>query len=105
MTGNLKVLCNFIEKYLTTILGYGDLVQGNVMIKRVYYVKGLNHNLFSLGQFCHVDMEVAFKKSTCYIRDLQENDLHTGTRGSDLYTIALQESSSPTPIYFLAKAS
>ncbi|GJS81239.1 retrovirus-related pol polyprotein from transposon TNT 1-94 [Tanacetum coccineum] len=80
-------------------------VLGNVMIKRVYYVKGLNHNLFSLGQFCHVDMEVAFKKSTCYIRDLQENDLHTGTRGSDLYTIALQESSSPTPIYFLAKAS
>nr|GEU47295.1 putative ribonuclease H-like domain-containing protein [Tanacetum cinerariifolium] len=29
------------------ILGYGDLVQGNIMINRVYYVEGINHNLFS----------------------------------------------------------
>ncbi|GKC07083.1 retrovirus-related pol polyprotein from transposon TNT 1-94 [Tanacetum coccineum] len=45
------------------------------------------------------------RKSTCFVRDLQENDLLMGTRGSDLYTIALQESSSPTPICFMAKAS
>ncbi|GJT22144.1 retrovirus-related pol polyprotein from transposon TNT 1-94 [Tanacetum coccineum] len=47
MTGNLKLLCNFVEKYLGTvrfdndqfapILGYGDLVQGNITINRVYY--------------------------------------------------------------------
>nr|GFA67373.1 integrase, catalytic region, zinc finger, CCHC-type, peptidase aspartic, catalytic [Tanacetum cinerariifolium] len=58
MTGNLKLLCNFVEKFLGTvrfgndqfapILGYGDLVQGNVTINRVYYVEGLNHNLFSV---------------------------------------------------------
>nr|GFC02448.1 integrase, catalytic region, zinc finger, CCHC-type, peptidase aspartic, catalytic [Tanacetum cinerariifolium] len=57
MTGNLKLLCNFVEKFLGTvrfgndqfvpILDYGDLVQGNVTINRVCYVKGLNHNLFS----------------------------------------------------------
>ncbi|GJZ50521.1 retrovirus-related pol polyprotein from transposon TNT 1-94 [Tanacetum coccineum] len=35
----------------------------------------------------------------------QGNDLLTGNRGSDLYIISLQESSSPTPICFLAKAS
>ncbi|GJU51492.1 integrase, catalytic region, zinc finger, CCHC-type containing protein [Tanacetum coccineum] len=87
------------------ILGYGDLVQGNVMIKRVYYVEGLNHNLFFVGQFCDADLEVAFKKSTCFVRDLQGNDLLTGTHGSDLYTIALQESSSQTLICFMAKAS
>ncbi|GJS11517.1 retrovirus-related pol polyprotein from transposon TNT 1-94 [Tanacetum coccineum] len=40
-----------------SILGYGDLVQGNIMIKRVYYVEGLNHNLFSVGQFCDADLE------------------------------------------------
>nr|GEV65632.1 Gag-Pol polyprotein [Tanacetum cinerariifolium] len=67
MTGNLKLLCNFVEKFLGTvrfgndqfapILGYGDLVQGNVMINRVYYVEGLNHNLFSVGQFCDADLE------------------------------------------------
>ncbi|GJW71688.1 hypothetical protein Tco_0128605 [Tanacetum coccineum] len=81
MTGNLKLLCNFVEKFLGTvhfgndqfalILGYGDLNQGNVMIKRVYYVEGLNHNLFSVGQFCDADLEVAFRKSTCFVRDLQ----------------------------------
>ncbi|GKA50031.1 hypothetical protein Tco_0743104 [Tanacetum coccineum] len=59
MTGNLSLLCNFVEKYLGTvrfgndqfapILSHGDLVQGNIMINRVYYVKGLNHNLFSVG--------------------------------------------------------
>ncbi|GJT22922.1 retrovirus-related pol polyprotein from transposon TNT 1-94 [Tanacetum coccineum] len=75
------------------------------MIKRVYYVEGLNHNLFSGGQFCDADLEVAFRKSTCFVRDLQGNDLLTDNRGSDLYTISLQETSSPTPICFLAKAS
>nr|GFA76384.1 hypothetical protein [Tanacetum cinerariifolium] len=89
MTGNLKLLINFVEKFLGTvkfrndqiapILGYGDLVQGVVMIKRVYYVEGLKHNLFSVGQFCDADLEVAFRKSTCYIRDLKGNDLITAT--------------------------
>nr|GEU44290.1 hypothetical protein [Tanacetum cinerariifolium] len=83
MTGNLKLLCNFIETFLGTvrfgndqvapILGYGDLVQGNVTINRVYYIEGLNHNLFSAG--------------------------------SDLYTISLQESISSTPLYLMAKAT
>nr|GEU57960.1 hypothetical protein [Tanacetum cinerariifolium] len=43
----------------------------------VYYVEGLNHNLFSVGQFCDADLEVAFRKSICYIRDLKGNDLLT----------------------------
>nr|GEX78592.1 hypothetical protein [Tanacetum cinerariifolium] len=87
MTGNLKLLINLVEKFLGTvkfgndqiapILGYGDLVQGDVTIKRVYYVEGLNHNLFSVGQFCDADLKVAFRKSTCYIRDLKGNDLLT----------------------------
>nr|GEV55284.1 hypothetical protein [Tanacetum cinerariifolium] len=77
MTGNLKLLYNFVEKYLRTvrfgndqfalILGYGDLVQGNITIN-----KG--------------------------------NDLLTSNHGSDLYTISFQETSSSTPIYFMAKA-
>nr|GEZ41037.1 hypothetical protein [Tanacetum cinerariifolium] len=85
MTGNLKLLTNFVEKFLGTvkfrndqiahILGYGDLVQGAVMIKQVYYVEGMNHNLFSVDQLCDADLEVAFWKSTCYIRDLKGNDL------------------------------
>nr|GFA68144.1 integrase, catalytic region, zinc finger, CCHC-type, peptidase aspartic, catalytic [Tanacetum cinerariifolium] len=65
----------FRNDQIAPILGYGDLVQGAVMIKRVYYVKGLNHNLFSVGQLCDADLEVAFRKSTCFIRDLKGNDL------------------------------
>nr|GEV83138.1 hypothetical protein [Tanacetum cinerariifolium] len=115
MTGNLKLLCNFVEKFLGTvhfgndqcapILGYGDLVQGDVTINRVYYVEGLNHNLFSVGQFCDADLEVAFRKSICFVRDFQGNDLLTSNRGSNLYTISLQESTSSTPLCLIAKAT
>nr|GEV92548.1 hypothetical protein [Tanacetum cinerariifolium] len=87
MTSNLKLLYNFVKKYMGTvhfgndqfapILGYGDLVQGNITINRVYYVEVLNHNLFSVGQFCDADLEVAFRKSTCFVRDLYGNDLLT----------------------------
>ncbi|GJV63781.1 retrovirus-related pol polyprotein from transposon TNT 1-94 [Tanacetum coccineum] len=69
----------FSNDQFAPILGYGDLVQGNITINRVYYVEGLNHNLFSVGQFCNADLEVAFWKSTCFVRDLQGNDLLIGT--------------------------
>nr|GEW19926.1 integrase, catalytic region, zinc finger, CCHC-type, peptidase aspartic, catalytic [Tanacetum cinerariifolium] len=114
MEGNLKLLINFMKKFLgtvkfgndqiTPILGYRDLVQGAVTIKRVYYVEGLNHNLFSVGQFYDADLEVAFRKSTCYICDLKGNDLLTGSRGTDLYSITLQDTNCPNPICLMAKA-
>ncbi|GKA78027.1 retrovirus-related pol polyprotein from transposon TNT 1-94 [Tanacetum coccineum] len=115
MTGNLKLLTNFVEKFLgkvkfrndqiTLILGYGDLVQGTITIKRVYYVEGLNHNLFSVGHFCDADLEVAFRKSTFYIHDLKGNDLLAGSYGIDLYSITLQDSTTPNPICLMAKAT
>nr|GFA28049.1 integrase, catalytic region, zinc finger, CCHC-type, peptidase aspartic, catalytic [Tanacetum cinerariifolium] len=115
MTGNLKLLINFVEKFLgtvkfgndqiTPILRYGDLAQGAITIKRVYYVEGLNQNLFPVGQFCNADLEVAFRKSTCFIRDLKGNDLLSGSRGTDLYSITLQNINSPNPICLVAKAT
>nr|GEZ49662.1 retrovirus-related Pol polyprotein from transposon TNT 1-94 [Tanacetum cinerariifolium] len=115
MMGNLKLLINFVEKFMRTvkfknkqiapILGYGDLIQGAVTIKQVYYVEGLNHNLFSVGQFCDADLEVAFRKSTCYIRDLKGNDLLTGSRGTDLYSMTLQATNYPNLICLMAKAT
>nr|GFC97815.1 retrovirus-related Pol polyprotein from transposon TNT 1-94 [Tanacetum cinerariifolium] len=115
MMGNLKLLINFVEKFLGTvkfrndqiapILGYGDLVQGAITIKRVYYVEGLNHNLFSVGQFCDADLEVAFRKSTSFIYDLKENDLLSGSRGTNLYSITLQDINSPNLICLVDKAT
>nr|GEU47827.1 retrovirus-related Pol polyprotein from transposon TNT 1-94 [Tanacetum cinerariifolium] len=115
MTGNLKLLTNFVDKFLGTvkfgndqiapILGYEDLVQGTITIKRGYYVEWLNHNLLFVGQFCDANLEVAFRKSTCYIRDLKGNDLLTGSRRTNLYSITLQNTSSPNPICLMAKAT
>nr|GFA24623.1 integrase, catalytic region, zinc finger, CCHC-type, peptidase aspartic, catalytic [Tanacetum cinerariifolium] len=85
MTKNIKLLINFVWKFLgtirfrndhiATILGYGDLKWGNITIIRVYFIKGLDHNLLSVGQFCDVDLEVAFRRNTCFIRDLDGVDL------------------------------
>ncbi|GKD04467.1 retrovirus-related pol polyprotein from transposon TNT 1-94 [Tanacetum coccineum] len=52
---------------------------GKSQAPKVYYVEGLNHNLFSVGQFCDADLEVAFQISTCYVRYLKGNDLLTAT--------------------------
>nr|GFB99989.1 retrovirus-related Pol polyprotein from transposon TNT 1-94 [Tanacetum cinerariifolium] len=71
----------------------------------VYATCGLNHNLFSIGQFCDADLEVAFRKSTCYIRDLKGNDLLTGSRGTDLFSITLQDTTSPNSIFLMAKVT
>nr|GEZ93461.1 hypothetical protein [Tanacetum cinerariifolium] len=53
----IKLLINFIWKFIGTvrfrndhvaaILGFGDLQWGNILITRIYFVKGLGHNLFS----------------------------------------------------------
>ncbi|GJX75513.1 retrovirus-related pol polyprotein from transposon TNT 1-94 [Tanacetum coccineum] len=44
-------------------------------------------------------------KTDCSIIPVWGNDLLTGIRGSDLYTISLQETTSSTPICLMAKAS
>nr|GEU63233.1 hypothetical protein [Tanacetum cinerariifolium] len=73
---------NFVKKFIGTvrfgndhfcaIMGYRDYVIGDSVISRVYYVEGLGHNLFSVGQFCDSDLEVAFRKHSCYVRDTDE---------------------------------
>ncbi|GJR45930.1 retrovirus-related pol polyprotein from transposon TNT 1-94 [Tanacetum coccineum] len=85
MTGNRSKLMNFVEKFigsvrfgndhLGAIMGYGDYVMGDSVISRVYYVEGLGHNLFSVGQFCDSDLEVAFRKHTCFVRDIKGTNI------------------------------
>ncbi|GJZ36120.1 retrovirus-related pol polyprotein from transposon TNT 1-94, partial [Tanacetum coccineum] len=61
----------FGNDHVAKILGYGDYQIGNVTISRVYYVEGLRHNLFSVGQFYDSNLEVAFRQHTCFIRNLE----------------------------------
>ncbi|GJW97759.1 integrase, catalytic region, zinc finger, CCHC-type containing protein [Tanacetum coccineum] len=80
---------NFVSKFLGTvrfrndqiarIMRYGDYQLGNIIISRVYYVEGLRHNLFSVGQFW--------------------------SRDTNLYTISLDNMLKSSPIYLLSKAS
>ncbi|GJR49524.1 retrovirus-related pol polyprotein from transposon TNT 1-94 [Tanacetum coccineum] len=115
MTGDRSQLTNFVAKFLGTvkfgndqiakIIGYGDYQVGNVTISRVYYVEGLGHNLFLVGQFCDSDLEVAFHKHTCFVRNLEGVDLLLGSRGTNLYTISLGDMLSSSSICLLSKAS
>ncbi|GJR99192.1 integrase, catalytic region, zinc finger, CCHC-type containing protein [Tanacetum coccineum] len=115
MTGDRSRLRNFVKKFIGTvrfgndhfgaIMGYGDYVIGESVISRVYYVEGLGHNLFSVGQFCDSDLEVAFRKHSCYVRDTDGVELIKGSRGSNLYTISIEDMLKSSPICLLSKAS
>ncbi|GJS16170.1 retrovirus-related pol polyprotein from transposon TNT 1-94 [Tanacetum coccineum] len=72
---------------------------------RVYYVEGLGHNLFSVGQFCDSNLEVAFRQHTCFIHNLEGVDLLTRSRGNNLYTLSLGDMMASSPICLLSKAS
>nr|GEV71943.1 hypothetical protein [Tanacetum cinerariifolium] len=56
------------------------LSTGNTTICHVYYVRGLGHNLYSVGHFCDGDLEVAFRSNTCYVHNLEGEDLLTGSQ-------------------------
>nr|GFC27535.1 hypothetical protein [Tanacetum cinerariifolium] len=131
MMGNRALLTNFVKKFLgkvrfdnndfAVIFGYGDVVTGSMTIKKVYYVEdvvigsmtikkvyyveGLGHNLFNVGKFCDKGLEVAFRKSTCFVRTEDGVDLLTSDRLSNLYTIALNKVASNSSACHLAKAS
>ncbi|GJS13723.1 retrovirus-related pol polyprotein from transposon TNT 1-94 [Tanacetum coccineum] len=79
MTGNRALLTNLVEKFLGTVhFGNNDFAKGP---------------------------EVAFRKSTCFVRNEDGVDLLTGDRSPNLYIIALNEIASNLPACLLAKAS
>ncbi|GJY12767.1 hypothetical protein Tco_0382076 [Tanacetum coccineum] len=83
MTGNRSKLKNFVENFIGivrfgndhfgAIMGYGYYVIGDSVISRVYCVEGLGHNLFSVGQFCDSDLEMAFRKHSCFNTMAEQN--------------------------------
>ncbi|GJS84903.1 retrovirus-related pol polyprotein from transposon TNT 1-94 [Tanacetum coccineum] len=91
--------------HFAAITGYGDYVQGNLIICHVYYDEGLGNNLFLVGQFCDGDLEVAFHSNTCYVRNLEGDDLLTGSRDSNLYTIFIFEMATSSPVCLMSRAT
>ncbi|GKE55100.1 hypothetical protein Tco_1490256, partial [Tanacetum coccineum] len=115
MTRNLKLLISFVWKFMGTvrfgndhvdlILGYEDLQWGNILIAQVYFAEVLGHNLLSVGQFYYSDLEVTFRRNTCFIRNLEGVDMLKGYHTTNLYTINLQEMASASPIRLMARAT
>ncbi|GJR89586.1 retrovirus-related pol polyprotein from transposon TNT 1-94 [Tanacetum coccineum] len=115
MMGDRSWLRNFMKKFTGTvrfrndhfgaIMGYGDYVIGDSVISRVYYVEGLGHNLFSIRKFCDSDLEVAFRKHSCYVHYTNGVELIKGSHCSNLYTISVEDMMKSSPICLLSKAS
>ncbi|GJU21039.1 copia protein [Tanacetum coccineum] len=90
MTGDRSLLKNFIEKFMGTVRFGNDnfaaitmlwcFIQGNITICHVYYVEGLGHNLFSVGQFCDGNLEVAFCSKTFTLSHLNFGTINDLTR-------------------------
>nr|GEY85853.1 putative ribonuclease H-like domain-containing protein [Tanacetum cinerariifolium] len=56
-------------------------------------------------KFCESDLEVVFRKHSCYVRDTNGVELIKGSRGSNLYTIFVEDMMKSSPICLLSKAS
>nr|GEV14833.1 integrase, catalytic region, zinc finger, CCHC-type, peptidase aspartic, catalytic [Tanacetum cinerariifolium] len=85
MTGNRALLTNFMEKFLGTVrFGNNDFAM----------IAGYGDGL-----------EVAFRKSTCFVRNKDGVDLLTGDCSLNLYAISLNEVASNSSTCLLAKAS
>nr|GEV80464.1 UBN2 domain-containing protein [Tanacetum cinerariifolium] len=88
----------FRNDHMAKIMGYGDSQIMNVPISMVYYVEGLIHNLFSVRKFYDSNFEVAFCQHTCFIFNLEGDDLLTGSRSNNPYTLSLGDMMVSSPI-------
>nr|GEW49269.1 putative ribonuclease H-like domain-containing protein [Tanacetum cinerariifolium] len=100
-----KMIFRFENDHFGAIMGYGDYIIVNSVISRVYYVEGLGHNLFFVRQFCDSDLEVKFRKHSCYVRDTDGVELIKGSRRFNLYTISVEDMMKSSPICLLSKSS
>ncbi|GJW99162.1 hypothetical protein Tco_0180970 [Tanacetum coccineum] len=100
-------MVRFGNDHIASILGYGDLQWGNILITRVYFIEVLGHNLFSIGQFCDSDLEVAFRRNTCFTQKSRRVDLLKRHRTTNFYTInlILRKCLCISPICLMARAT
>ncbi|GJX40867.1 integrase, catalytic region, zinc finger, CCHC-type containing protein [Tanacetum coccineum] len=89
MTGDRSRLMNFVKK----------------LHRDKLHVEGLGHNLFSVSQFCDSDLEMP-PEAFLLCCDTDGVVLYLkGSRGSNLYTISVEDMLKSSPICLLSKAS
>ncbi|GJR09655.1 integrase, catalytic region, zinc finger, CCHC-type containing protein [Tanacetum coccineum] len=109
MTGNRSRLKNFVKKFIGTVRFRNDHfgLLKNFMkkfIRTVRFGNGHFGAIMGYGDYV-IDLEVEFRKQTCYVRNEDGVDLLKGSRGSNLYTISVEDMMKSSPIYLLSKAS
>ncbi len=74
------------------IKGTGNVGNSSLLIKNVWYVDGLKHNLFSISQFCDNGFVVTFNKDSCIvIKDSDQSIVFKGKRIGNIYKINLSD--------------
>nr|GEW48043.1 hypothetical protein [Tanacetum cinerariifolium] len=89
MTRNLKLRINFVLKFMGTVHFENDHVAA----------------ILGFGQFCDSDLEVAFRRNACFVRNLEGVDLLKGDHSTNIYTINIHEMASASTICLMARAS
>nr|GEW96688.1 hypothetical protein [Tanacetum cinerariifolium] len=62
---------------------------------------GNDHMAVILGY----DLEVAFRRKTCFVKNIEGVDMLKGNRTTNLYTINLYEIASTSPLFLMARAT
>ncbi|GKC40442.1 retrovirus-related pol polyprotein from transposon TNT 1-94 [Tanacetum coccineum] len=57
------------------------------------------------NKFCDSNLEVAFRRKTSFVRNLERVDMLKGKHTTNLYTINLLEMASVSPIFLMARAT
>ncbi|GKF33166.1 hypothetical protein Tco_0106366 [Tanacetum coccineum] len=88
---------------------YNEVQQANVIDSTSVDMGNSNvipyEQYLSVAQFCDSDLEVAFRKHTCFVRDLDGVDLIKGSHGTNLYTISVEDMMRSSPICLLLASS
>ncbi|GJU46159.1 retrovirus-related pol polyprotein from transposon TNT 1-94 [Tanacetum coccineum] len=100
---NNQLMFKDLKKFQAELNRYHDVNYASKM--EINSAKAKGELVSQKCQFCDANLEVAFWKSACYIRNLKRNDLLTGSCGTNIYSITLQDTSTPNLILLMAKAS
>ncbi|GKF21878.1 retrovirus-related pol polyprotein from transposon TNT 1-94, partial [Tanacetum coccineum] len=84
---NRSKLKNFVEKFIG-IVRFGN-----------------DHFEAIIGQFCDSDLEIAFRKHSCFVRDMNGVDLLKGSHSTNLYTISIDDMMKSSSVCLLSKVS
>nr|GEY91067.1 hypothetical protein [Tanacetum cinerariifolium] len=92
--------------FSNTPLSYNSFVahRDNFIHHRLWVLKAHERKSQAFKKFCG-EISGYGEKSTCYIRDLKGNDLLTCSCGAYIYSVTLQDTSTPSPICLMAKAT